>query len=113
MPDKRPRYCLVRTCSKLLTDGRKYCDEHVGAHTGSYEAARLSAHQRGYGRRWAKIRNAFLAEYPACDMCGAPATDVHHRIRRAISGSDEFNNLQALCHSCHSKITATERMINE
>lgn len=36
------------------------------------------------------------------------ATDVDHIVPREQGGSDQWSNLQALCHSCHSKKTATE-----
>jgi 5-methylcytosine-specific restriction protein A len=38
-----------------------------------------------------------------------PATDVHH-VERHSGDVEKFytNNLQALCHSCHSKKTVVE-----
>jgi 5-methylcytosine-specific restriction protein A len=35
------------------------------------------------------------------------ATDVHHLIPKRDGGCDEESNLEALCHSCHSKVTNT------
>lgn len=37
-----------------------------------------------------------------------PATDVHHKVAKVDGGTDEESNLEALCHSCHSKKTAAE-----
>jgi 5-methylcytosine-specific restriction enzyme A len=66
---------------------------------------------RGYGERWRRLRLLFLHENPVCVKCNRPATDVDHV--NPISGpSDErffdMNELQALCHSCHSIKTAKE-----
>jgi len=52
----------------------------------------------------------FLREHPLCDLCAVDglvkaATDVHHLAPKREGGTDEESNLQALCHSCHSRIT--------
>jgi 5-methylcytosine-specific restriction protein A len=66
---------------------------------------RLSAHRRGYGAAWEKIRADVLKRTPICP-CGALATDVDHRIPRARGGTDHPSNLAALCRSCHARKTA-------
>jgi 5-methylcytosine-specific restriction protein A len=33
------------------------------------------------------------------------ATDVHHKIAKRDGGLDTAENLEPLCHSCHSRIT--------
>jgi len=38
-----------------------------------------------------------------CEECGAVAVDIHHKIKRSQGGSDEVDNLIALCRKCHSK----------
>ena len=90
-------------------------------HVANVEETRESSNARGYGAAWRKIRKAFL-EYTAerqawhwacCVICLAQgrrvrATDVDHIVRRALGGTDDFDNLQALCHSCHSRKTAKE-----
>lgn len=64
--------------------------------------------------RWKKLRDAILQETPLCVLCGhlgrvVPATDVDH-ILPVKNGGEPFDraNLQPLCHSCHSRKTATE-----
>lgn len=74
---------------------------------------RPSAHARGYGYRWRKLRYAVLAREPLCRACDAlgltvPATDIDHVLSKAGGGSDELSNLMPLCHSCHSRKTTAE-----
>lgn len=38
-----------------------------------------------------------------CQSCGAVAVDIHHIIYRSRGGSDEADNLIALCRKCHEK----------
>ena len=77
---------------------------------------RASASQRGYGARWQRLRAAYLRANPVCDVCDRgrghvrAATEVHHVTAKRDGGSDEWGNLMALCKSCHSRITARERM---
>ena len=58
--------------------------------------------------RWQRLRKMFLAKNPLCAICNRAATDVHHieeRTGRPDLAMSE-SNLQALCHECHSAITA-------
>ena len=73
---------------------------------------RLSAHRRGYTRKWAKYAKWFLAqpENVLCALpgCHQPSTDVDHIV--PVSGPDdplfwEPTNHQALCHPHHSRKT--------
>lgn len=77
------------------------------------ERRRASAAQ--HGREWRRISKARLARYPLCaDPFGvhaarnteAPATDVDHIVPLARGGTHAASNLQSVCHSCHSRITA-------
>jgi 5-methylcytosine-specific restriction protein A len=78
--------------------------------------SRTSPSKRGYGRKWRKLRTSFLADNPLCIHCHTankvtPATDVDHIIRHQGTTDPlfwEIDNLQALCHSCHSRKTAHE-----
>lgn len=38
-------------------------------------------------------------------MCGERATDVDHVLARARGGTNDWVNLEALCHGCHSRKT--------
>jgi len=70
----------------------------------------LSAHKRGYGVQWRKIRLQKLMKSPMCEVCYAkgvyrPAKEVHHIIPLRSAGTHAYSNLQALCIQCHHKIT--------
>ena len=45
-----------------------------------------------------------------CQRCGNPATDVDHKRNRAEGGTDDLDNLEAICPSCHDMKTAAERV---
>lgn len=72
--------------------------------------ARPSATRRGYGGTWRRMRRMVLVRHPLCADCltagrVTQATDVHHVIAKRDGGKDALDNLEALCHSCHSKRT--------
>lgn len=69
---------------------------------------RVTLGQRNSDVAWHRRRSALLDRYPNCAHCGSPATDVDHVIPRAAGGPDNYNNLQTLCHSCHSIKTIRE-----
>lgn len=68
---------------------------------------RPSASARGYGVQHRQLRLIILGQEPVCRMCKkAFATDLDH-----IDGDVNNlarDNLQPLCHSCHSKKTARQ-----
>lgn len=64
---------------------------------------------------WLKLRAQVLADEPLCRMCAAagyttPATDVDHIDNGAGDYTDDNSrdNLQPLCHECHSRKTRAE-----
>lgn len=66
--------------------------------------------EQGYGAVWQKTRKMFLRQQPLCAMCGSrgfvmSASEVHHLVPLKSGGTSDFSNLQALCKSCHSRIT--------
>jgi 5-methylcytosine-specific restriction enzyme A len=79
-----------------------------------YDTARPSP-SRIYGRRWQRLRLAYLAQHPLCECdanngtgCGYPATVVDHR--KPHNGDHallyEWANLQAMTKACHDRKTA-------
>ena len=104
MPTRPLRQCNQPGC------GAAAAGNHCDAHRAPAEAERGNSAARGYGHRWRKIRAAFLREHPLCERCEAkervtPATEPHHRLPRREGGSDDWSNLEALCHECHSEET--------
>lgn len=59
------------------------------------------------GSQDVKLRLDPMCADPFNEQCHQPATQVHHKVDH--HGNEklfwDFNNLQSLCHSCHSRIT--------
>ena len=113
MPSKQPRPCYTPGCPGLTR--AKYCDQCLKnpQRLPKEIDRRVSSAKRGYGHRWRKWREMILSRSPFCaDPFGLHggawvlATDVHHIIPKRDGGSDKEDNLQSLCHSCHSRVTA-------
>ena len=109
MPLPPPRRCVAPGCAEVVMPPQVLCPRHGGT-------VRTSARRRGYTHRWEGVRRAFLSVHPACEDCGARATDVDHRPARAIllargvPDPDDPRYLHALCHSCHSRRTAYDAL---
>ena len=73
------------------------------------EQNRPSARERGYTAEWNRIRNQYLRANPSCEFCGAEARQVHHVVRIEDGGTHDWDNLRAVCMSCHNRLTAQRR----
>jgi len=111
MPRLPDHPCAHPGCPRLVPRGKKYCEEHIGAHP---EESRPAA-GRGYGSRWQKARKRYLEAHPLCVEClkdgrYEKATDVDHVI--AHRGDPKLfwdgSNWQPLCHRHHSEKTRRE-----
>lgn len=106
-------------CDAALETRRQHCETCRAA----VLPTRASARARGYTRRWEHVRRSFLQQYPLCgDRPGPPTGDsqcqrdgwlvpgqhVDHivPVRQALDRLYDWENLQSLCASCHSKKTA-------
>lgn len=73
-----------------------------------------TASQRGYGAAWRRIRERILKrDKGLCRSCAAiglirQATEVDHIVRKKDGGTDNDNNLQSLCSTCHKDKTRAE-----
>lgn len=71
--------------------------------------------ERGYGYAWRKLRERVLArDGHLCQAClgrglTTPATHCDHILSKANGGTDDPANLRALCATCHSRKTITEK----
>ena len=110
MPFKPQKPCAQPGCPALTRE--RYCGAHKRADMNRY-----NHHQREpetakrYDGCWKKIRAAFLAAHPLCEMCEAdgrltPATIVHHKRKLSEGGTNDSDNLQSLCAECHSRLHA-------
>lgn len=107
-----PHPCAHPGCPNVVREGR-YCPEHAGQEQRRYDAERGTAAERGYDARWRRLRMMFLRANPICVECWrhgrvTPATEVHHIVPRSKGGTDDWDNLEALCKECHSRKTAAE-----
>lgn len=79
------------------------------AHAREKRAARRERETwANYGAEWPTLRRNVLREEPYCRLCPALSTDVDHIVPLRHGGTNARVNLQALCHSCHSRKTARE-----
>lgn len=105
-----PKVCARRGCVALTYN--RHCDLHAAEAKKDrdtwIDANRASSAKRGYDHKWRYIRSLFLKQNPLCKECQRVATDVDHIIALRDGGTNKFTNLQALCHSCHSRKTARE-----
>ena len=112
MPLKPKRPCSHPGCPEL-TDGR-FCEEHAKQEAKRYELyQRDPATHKLYGQTWRKVRDRYRAAHPLCERClergwMTPTQEVHHVKPLAQGGTNDDDNLTALCTSCHSEITARE-----
>jgi 5-methylcytosine-specific restriction protein A len=122
MPVAAPKPCRHPACSKLVTDGAGYCEAHKHVAPGSFaDKDRGSRHERGYGTKWEKIRKLILQR--DCGLCQECLRNgrVHavgdkpftafcdHIVPKAEGGTDDYENLQTLCRSCHTAKTDKEK----
>lgn len=110
MPRKAPTNCKRAMCPGVVRDGIcSVCGDHRKEKRKRYDSKRKGV--RYADRRWRKLRRMVLAAQPLCADCQTHgrttlATDVHHIVAKKDGGTDAWDNLQALCHSCHSRRTA-------
>jgi 5-methylcytosine-specific restriction protein A len=107
--------CSPPTCHVLVVRGK--CPKHRREAWQAQDAQRGTSYERGYDRRWKRIRDAWLAENPLCaDPFGvhgdrlAAASEVDH-IEPHRGDIEKFwraKNLQSLCKPCHSRKTMEE-----
>lgn len=76
---------------------------------------RGNRHERGYGTFWYKLRDAIMVrDQYMCQPCLAndrltPATEVDHIVPKSKEGTDNPDNLQAICQTCHIEKTLREQ----
>lgn len=75
-----------------------------------------SRHERGYGSAWIKLREHIMRrDTYLCQPCKAnnkltQAREVDHITPKAKGGTDDPDNLQAICIPCHKAKTEAEAL---
>lgn len=118
MPRKAKKPCRYHSCPNLTEDSSGYCEKHkteyqktISRNYDKYLRNNIE-HRERYGYQWRKLRALFLSRNPLCEMCRhegrfTDATEVHHIKPLSEGGTNNIENLMALCKSCHSRITMT------
>jgi 5-methylcytosine-specific restriction enzyme A len=107
---RRPLHPCNHPGCPALTHAR-FCEPHERKRNSEYDAQRGSASSRGYGVDWQAKRERIFARDRNCRACGKPGTkrdNVDHVVPKRRGGTDDDQNLQRLCHGCHSTKTAAE-----
>ena len=60
---------------------------------------------------WRRL-SALITTGATCARCGASENlHAHHKVPRALGGTDTVANLVALCASCHPRVEAVTRLV--
>jgi 5-methylcytosine-specific restriction protein A len=114
MASKAKSICRHPGCNKAI-DVSGYCELHKRNESGWCTTSKISAVKRGYGWAWQQLRSTILErDSGLCQACRIKgyitlATEVDHIVAKALGGTDDEANLQAICRSCHAKKTALDR----
>lgn len=122
MPIHPPKPCRHPGCSALVRDGSGRCPAHKRVAPGSFaDPARGSRHERGYGNAWDRkrktilVRDGYLCQAHKRQGILKAVGDkpysayVDHIRPKAEGGTDDDDNLETLCRSCHTAKTDKEK----
>ena len=109
MPPRAKSPCTYPGCAEVV-DRPGRCDKHKASAQWV-----KNPYQRGkYGSRWRKLRERILRrDMGLCQVCLALdivtlAYAVDHITPRSKGGTDDEQNLRAICRGCHAEKTARE-----
>ena len=99
MANSAARPCMVFGCPNLVFTPNVYrCPEHQREYLKQWEKPRDVKYTSAMWRKRSKI---FLAHNATCARCGEASEIAHHVYRKREGGSDDEDNLEALCRRCH------------
>ena len=111
--------CRAHCCPNLVSSRtmKGYCDSH--AHLRANDGWQAwhrgqNTTERGYGQAWRKLRQQVMErDGYLCQVCKqqgrlTEATAVDHIKNKASGGTDDLDNLQAICQVCHRAKTQAE-----
>ncbi len=99
------RPCHEPSCGELTES--TYCAAHTHVQRNFRSSSKM-----GYDHQWRAYRKGFIERHPLCVECGMLGNTVDH-IKPHKGDKALFwdvRNHQTMCHSCHSRKTATEDM---
>lgn len=113
MPTAAPKPCT--RCGVLVRDGSSKCQAHKVREGSFADKARGTRHERGYGTAWDRMRERIMRRDGG--LCQpslrhglvVTAHDVDHRVPKALGGTDDDDNLQAISRAVHQAKTAAEK----
>ena len=111
MPIAARHPCAITSCKAVVHT--RYCDKHKHIQSDvsrGTRGTRGTTTEQGYGTQWQKVRARYISLHPLCTHCeqqgiARPAKEVHHKLELRRGGTNEDDNLQSLCKSCHSRLT--------
>lgn len=113
MPYAPGKPCRAPGCPSVVPSGSgAWCDDHKPPDKPRAKDTRPSAHKRGYGVTWRRLRRMVLNRHPLCaDPFGihkergvvVAAVEVDHIIPLKAGGDNRMNNLRPLCRMCHAR----------
>lgn len=120
MATKALKPCSHPGCGVLVKDASR-CVKHEMVKQGSFaDPLRGSRHDRGYGNAWDKTRLRILErDGGLCQICLSKGivnpcaskkygAQIDHKVPKAEGGTDDDENLQTTCVSCHKEKTLAE-----
>jgi 5-methylcytosine-specific restriction endonuclease McrA len=109
--------CLAKKCNKLVYNNSGYCLFHkrhlkwgLPLDNKRYSAkGERNVNWRGgvfeYPNHYLMKKNRLiiLTQNPKCEICGKPATEIHHK--DFTKTNHKLSNLQAICRKCNSRLS--------
>lgn len=108
MPRRPLKPCNHAGCRALTAQA--YCQAHEEQHKPkAWQSTKGSAHSRGYGAHWRRLRALILTRDPICKACSRrPSNQVDHVVPKSQGGSDDPTNLRGICDGCHKAKTGLD-----
>ena len=111
--------CRAPMCAGLVNPRDKkmrgYCDKHAHKRN-NWHTKRTDTRQRMNGYKWQQRRAERMAlDGYTCVLCEqlynrlTPAEEVDHIKPVFLGGTDDLDNLRALCRPCHVKVTTEQQ----
>jgi 5-methylcytosine-specific restriction protein A len=114
--------CGTLDCTRIVAHGTRYCDDHAQPRYQQQRTERTESARRTGTRRFNQHirpavlrRDGYICQLNIEGVCvsrGEPLPadqlEADHIIECAHGGSDDLDNLRAVCRPCHRRRTATD-----